>query len=68
MGAILKPNVTIPGDGIHGLATAIMQIASGIVDIAAVEAHCKASNFLTLPTITAYAMDPVLMRNEPVRR
>lgn len=62
LGAILKPNVTIPGDGIHGLATAYMQIASGIVDIAAVEAHSKASNVLTLPYITAYAMDPVLNR------
>ena len=62
LGAILKPNVTIPGDGIHGLATAYMQIASGLVDIAAVEAHSKASNVLTLPYITAYAMDPVLNR------
>ncbi|HSJ54607.1 MAG TPA: acetyl-CoA acetyltransferase [Anaerolineae bacterium] len=62
LGGMLKPNVTIPGDGIHGLATAYMQIASGIVDIAAVEAHSKASNILTLPYITAYAMDPVLNR------
>lgn len=62
LGGILKPNVTVPGDGIHGLATAYMQVASGIVDIAAVEAHSKASNILTLPYITAYAMDPVLNR------
>ena len=62
IGGLLKPNVTIPGDGIHGLATAYMQIASGIVDVVAVEAHSKASNVLTLPYITAYAMDPVLNR------
>jgi acetyl-CoA C-acetyltransferase len=62
LGGLLKPNVTIPGEGIHGLATAYMQIASGIVDVAAVEAHSKASNVLTLPYITAYAMDPVLNR------
>ena len=62
LGGLLKPNVTIPGEGIHGLATAYMQIASGIVDIVAVEAHSKASNVLTLPYITAYAMDPVLNR------
>lgn len=62
LGAMLKPNVTVPGEGIHGLATAYMQIASGIVDIVAVEAHSKASNVLTLPYITAYAMDPVLNR------
>jgi acetyl-CoA C-acetyltransferase len=62
IGGLLKPNVTIPGEGIHGLATAYMQIASGIADIAVVEAHSKASNVLTLPYITAYAMDPVLNR------
>lgn len=62
LGGMLKPNVTIPGEGIHGLITAYLQIASGIVDIVAVEAHSKASNVLTLPHITAYAMDPVLNR------
>jgi len=65
LGGILKPNVTIPGDGIHGLATAFMQIASGIVDVVTVEAHSKASNVLTLPSIIAYALDPVL--NRPLR-
>jgi acetyl-CoA C-acetyltransferase len=62
LGGMLKPNVTIPGEAIHGLATAYMQIASGIADIVVVEAHSKASNVLTLPYITAYAMDPVLNR------
>jgi acetyl-CoA C-acetyltransferase len=62
LGGLLKPNVTIPGEGIHGLATAYMQIASGIVDMVVVEAHSKASNLLTFPYITAYAMDPVLNR------
>ena len=62
LGGLLKPNVTIPGEAIHGLATAYMQIASGLFDIVAVEAHSKASNVLTLPYITAYAMDPVLNR------
>jgi acetyl-CoA C-acetyltransferase len=62
LGGLLKPNVTIPGEGIHGLATAYMQIASGLFDVVVVEAHSKASNVLTLPYITAYAMDPVLNR------
>lgn len=62
LGGLLKPNVTIPGEAIHALATAYMQIASGIVDVVAVEAHSKASNVLTLPHIVAYAMDPVLNR------
>ena len=65
IGGMLKPNVTIPGDGIHGLATAYMQIASGIVDVVAVEAHSKASNILTPSWIAAYALDPVL--NRPLR-
>ncbi len=62
IGGLLKPNVTIPGEGIQGLATAYMQIASGIADMVVVEAHSKASNVLTLPHIVAYAMDPVLNR------
>ncbi len=62
LGGMLKPNVTIPGEGIHGLAVAYMQIASGIVDVVTVEAHSKASNVLTMPWITAYALDPVLNR------
>jgi acetyl-CoA C-acetyltransferase len=62
LGGLLKPNVTIPGEAIHGLATAYMQIASGIVDVVALEAHSKASNVVTLPYITAYAMDPVINR------
>jgi acetyl-CoA C-acetyltransferase len=65
LGGLLKPNVTIPGEAIHGLATAYMQIASDLFDIVAVEAHSKASNMLTLPYMAAYAMDPVL--NRPLR-
>ena len=62
LGGMLKPNVTIPGEGIHGLATAYLQIASGLVDVVVVEAHSKVSNVLTLPQITAYAMDPIYNR------
>ncbi len=62
LGGMLKPNVTIPGDGIHGLATAYMQIASGLMDVVVVEGHSKASNILTLPYVTAYALDPVYNR------
>jgi acetyl-CoA C-acetyltransferase len=62
LGAVLRPMHTITGDGLHGLAAAYMQIASGLMRIVVVEAHSKASNILTLPQITAYAMDPVLNR------
>jgi acetyl-CoA C-acetyltransferase len=65
LGATLKSVHTIPGDGLHGLATAYMLIRTGQFDIIAVEGHSKASNLLTLPEVTAYAQDPVL--NRPLR-
>ena len=65
IGAALKSVHTIPGDGLHGLATAYMMIRTGQFDVVAVEGHSKASNLLTLPEVTAYAQDPVL--NRPLR-
>ncbi len=62
VGGALRPNHTITGDGIHGLAAAVMQILTGQFDIVVVEAHSKASNVLTLPYILAYAMDPTFNR------
>jgi acetyl-CoA C-acetyltransferase len=62
LGALQRPMHTITGDGIHGLAAAYMQIASGLMDVVALEAHSKASNILTLPHITAFAMDPIFNR------
>jgi acetyl-CoA C-acetyltransferase len=65
LGAVLKSMHTISGDGLHGLATAVMLIRTGKFDIVAVEGHSKASNIRTLPEVTAYAQDPVL--NRPLR-
>jgi len=65
IGGALKSVHTIPGDGLHGLATAYMMIRTGQFDVVAVEGHSKASNLLTLPEVTAYAQDPVL--NRPLR-
>lgn len=65
LGAAMKSMHTITGDGLHGLATAVMLIRTGQFDIVALEGHSKASNILTLDTITAYAQDPVL--NRPLR-
>lgn len=62
VGGAQRPMHTITGDGLHGLAAAYMQIASGLMDIVVVEAHSKASNILTLPEITAYALDPIFNR------
>ncbi len=62
LGAAQRPMHTITGDGLHGLAAAVMQVLTGRFRIVVVEGHSKASNILTLPEITAYAMDPVLNR------
>ncbi|RMF26637.1 MAG: acetyl-CoA acetyltransferase [Chloroflexi bacterium] len=62
IGGVLRPNHTITGEGIHGLAAAVMQILTGQFDVVVVEGHSKASNILTLPHILAYAMDPVFNR------
>ncbi len=65
LGAVMKPMQTITGDGLHGLATAVMLVRTGLCRIVVVEGHSKASNILTLDSITAYAQDPVL--NRPLR-
>jgi acetyl-CoA C-acetyltransferase len=62
LGAPLKPVHTIGGDGIHGLAAAFMQVATGLLDTAVVEAHSKASNIVTPHHITELAIDPVFNR------
>jgi acetyl-CoA C-acetyltransferase len=62
LGAALKPVHTIGGDGLHGIATAVMLIKTGQAEIVVVEGHSKASNVLTLPHIVAYAQDPILNR------
>jgi len=62
IGGVLKPVHTIPGDGIHGLIAAYMQVLTGAMDIVMVEAHSKASNVLTLTDVVAYAMDPIYNR------
>ncbi len=62
LGAVQRPVQSIAGEGIQGLASAVMQILTGRFDIAVVEGHSKASNILTLPHVLAFAMDPVFNR------
>jgi acetyl-CoA C-acetyltransferase len=59
IGAALRPTCTICGDGLHGIATAYMQIKTGLMDIVAVEAHSKASDILTYEGVVAHALDPI---------
>lgn len=62
IGGSLKPVCTISGDGLYSLATAYMQISSGLVDVAAVEAHSKASEIVSIRNIMSLAMDPIYTR------
>lgn len=62
IGGAERPVYTIGGDMIQGLATAYMQIASGIVDVVSVEAHSKASNVVTPGELHAFALDPIFVR------
>lgn len=59
LGAVLRRMCTVTGDGLQGLANAYMQIQTGLVDVAVVEAHSKASDILTLDGILEHALDPI---------
>lgn len=62
IGAVLRPCMTVCGDGIYGLGNAYMQIRSGLMDVVAVEAHSKVSDLLTFGDIVTHAMDPIFDR------
>ena len=62
LGAAQKPVCTISADGMYSLATAYMQILTGIFDIVAVEAHSKASDIVSMPPIYDLALDPIYTR------
>jgi len=62
IGGSLKPVCTISGDGLYSLATAYMQISSGLIDVAAVEAHSKASEIVSIRNIMSLALDPIYVR------
>src|SRR2546428_1951767 len=47
------------GDGLQGLANAYMQIQTGLIDVAVVEAHSKASDIVTLDGVIEHALDPI---------
>jgi len=62
IGGSLKPVCTISGDGLYSLATAYMQISSGLIDVAAVEAHSKTSEIASIRSIMSLALDPIYVR------
>jgi len=62
IGGALKPVCTISADGMYGLATAYMQILTGLFDVVAVEAHSKASDIKNLDSIYDLSLDPIYTR------
>jgi len=62
LGAVLKPVCTISADGMYSLATAYMQILTGLFDVVAVEAHSKASDIVNISPIYDLALDPIFTR------
>lgn len=62
LGAVLKPVHTITQDGLTALAACVMQIKTGLFNIAVLEGHSKASNILYPSHIDAFALDPVTVR------
>src|SRR3989304_5746266 len=62
IGGAQRPVYTGRGRAPPGMATAYMQIASGVMDVVASEAHSKASNVETPGALHAFALDPVFVR------
>ena len=62
IGGVLRPTLTVAGDGLLGIAQAYMLIKTGYFDIVAVEAHAKPSDIESLDKIIEFAMDPTLLR------
>ena len=62
IGMAMKPVCTVGGDGLQAVATAYMQIASGLVDVAVVEAHSKMSDVVSPDHVLALAHEPFYFR------
>lgn len=63
LGAVLRPLCTVSSDGLVGVATACMHIASGLADVAVVESHSKASDVVNPNEIMSFGFDPVYNRH-----
>ncbi len=63
LGAVLRPLCTVSSDGLVGLATGCMHIASGLADVAVVESHSKASDVTNPNEIMSLAFDPSYLRH-----
>ncbi len=62
LGAALRPTCTVSGDGLQGLASAYMQIQTGLLDVVVVEAHSKVSDIVSLEGVLEQGIDPIWNR------
>ncbi len=62
IGMVRKPVYTVPGDFLHGLCSAVMQLKTGQYKTLVVEAYSKASNILTKDEVLHFAYDPIFNR------
>ncbi len=62
LGGALKPVSTVASESLIGLASAYMQIKSGLCDIAVVESHAKPSNIVNYHKILELSLDPIYER------
>lgn len=62
LGAVLKPVQSIAGEGLQGLASAMMHILTGKMDLVVASAFSKASNVLNKTNVVSYACDPHYIR------
>lgn len=62
LGMVRKPVYTIPGDFLHGLSSAVMQLKTGEFKTVIVQTYSKASNILTKDEVLTFGYDPVFGR------
>lgn len=58
IGGVLRPTMTITGDGLQCVGQAYMMIRSGVFNVVVVEAHAKPSDIKTLQEIYEFSLDP----------
>lgn len=62
LGGAMRPVESITGDGLQGLAAALMQVQTGEFDLVATSAFSKASNVQDYYNVVHYACDPTFIR------
>ncbi len=62
LGAVLKPVQSIAGESMQAIASAMMHIQTGEMDVVAASGFSKASNVLNQNNVVSYACDPIYVR------